>query len=313
MRYIANIIPAASKVLPDYFKGNPEKIKSISTKTQWASYTIAIIFFLFAFGTLYHPLLSLLAAAMGLGLLPSVHRWLEKKLKFDYTTSVKLKAYVILTIPLLLLTGYYGKTDTKLAHEYFLKEEQIKREQAIAAVKDSVRRDSLYTYISLLQHKQKQGNLSSKEAVAILEKSLLLAESEGEKRDVSNIKFDIDKENTLRLVKEGKYQPAVQPLTELLSQSPEDAILLYNRALCYDRLGEPEGAVRDLQLAMKAGSKEAEKYHDKINPVRKKVIGYVTRCCDGTTSSASGRGACSWHGGVCNWNDPIYETYRKYE
>jgi len=24
-------------------------------------------------------------------------------------------------------------------------------------------------------------------------------------------------------------------------------------------------------------------------------------CCDGTESSATGRGACSWHGGVCQW------------
>jgi hypothetical protein len=25
------------------------------------------------------------------------------------------------------------------------------------------------------------------------------------------------------------------------------------------------------------------------------------RCSDGTTSSATGRGACSWHGGVAEW------------
>jgi hypothetical protein len=24
-------------------------------------------------------------------------------------------------------------------------------------------------------------------------------------------------------------------------------------------------------------------------------------CCDGIRSNATGRGACSWHGGVCNW------------
>jgi hypothetical protein len=24
-------------------------------------------------------------------------------------------------------------------------------------------------------------------------------------------------------------------------------------------------------------------------------------CCDGTRSYATGRGACSWHGGVCQW------------
>lgn len=64
---------------------------------------------------------------------------------------------------------------------------------------------------------------------------------------------------------------------------------------------------------MKMGSTEAEKSYNKFNPLRKKVISYTTRCCDGTSSSSKGRGTCSHHGGVCNWNEPIYEEYRQYE
>jgi hypothetical protein len=30
-------------------------------------------------------------------------------------------------------------------------------------------------------------------------------------------------------------------------------------------------------------------------------------CCDGTSSNATGRGACSWHGGVCTW---LYDYIR---
>lgn len=39
-----------------------------------------------------------------------------------------------------------------------------------------------------------------------------------------------------------------------------------------------------------------------------KVIGYCTRCMDGTfsPSCATGRGACSHHGGVAQWNAPRY-------
>ena len=33
-------------------------------------------------------------------------------------------------------------------------------------------------------------------------------------------------------------------------------------------------------------------------------------CCDGTTSNATGSGACSWHGGVCSWiNDYVRYKY----
>lgn len=40
---------------------------------------------------------------------------------------------------------------------------------------------------------------------------------------------------------------------------------------------------------------------------REEVTGYCTLCVDGTysPSCATGRGACSWHGGVAQWNAPI--------
>lgn len=34
-----------------------------------------------------------------------------------------------------------------------------------------------------------------------------------------------------------------------------------------------------------------------------------SRCCDGTTSSATGRGACSHHGGVCRIENVPYKEY----
>ena len=86
----------------------------------------------------------------------------------------------------------------------------------------------------------------------------------------------------------------------------------YERALCYEILKKRQEAVNDLKEAIRLNSSDAEKLHNKINPIRKRIAYYVTRCCDGTTSSAKGRGACSHHGGVCNWNDPVYEEYRKY-
>ena len=87
----------------------------------------------------------------------------------------------------------------------------------------------------------------------------------------------------------------------------------FERAKCFEKVKERALAVRDLKNAIKLGNEDADKLHNKINPEKRKITGYVTRCCDGTTSNASGRGACSRHGGVCNWNEPVYKTYRLYE
>ena len=51
----------------------------------------------------------------------------------------------------------------------------------------------------------------------------------------------------------------------------------------------------------------AEKSHKIIDTTYKEVVtSYCTLCSDGTysPSCATGRGACSWHGGVAQWNAP---------
>lgn len=52
----------------------------------------------------------------------------------------------------------------------------------------------------------------------------------------------------------------------------------------------------------------AAKTHEETSTTYKEEItGYCTLCNDGTysPSCATGRGACSWHGGVAQWNAPI--------
>lgn len=54
-----------------------------------------------------------------------------------------------------------------------------------------------------------------------------------------------------------------------------------------------------------------EKSHVQTNTTyQKKLTGYCTLCNDGTysPSCATGRGACSWHSGVQEWNAPMYST-----
>lgn len=58
-----------------------------------------------------------------------------------------------------------------------------------------------------------------------------------------------------------------------------------------------------------------EKSHtEQVTNYEKKVVGYCTLCSDGTysPSCATGRGACSHHGGVAQWNAPKYENVPVY-
>ena len=54
-----------------------------------------------------------------------------------------------------------------------------------------------------------------------------------------------------------------------------------------------------------------EKTHTKtVITYDKQITGYCTLCSDGTysPSCATGRGACSHHGGVAQWNSPVYRN-----
>lgn len=55
---------------------------------------------------------------------------------------------------------------------------------------------------------------------------------------------------------------------------------------------------------------EDEKYHYETKVTYEtKIVGYCTLCRDGTRSPScsTGRGTCSHHGGVAEWNAPIYD------
>lgn len=60
---------------------------------------------------------------------------------------------------------------------------------------------------------------------------------------------------------------------------------------------------------------EAEKSHEEtVTTYEQKLSDYCTLCNDGTysPSCATGRGACSHHGGVAQWNAPRYSNVPVY-
>src|SRR4030095_12099344 len=109
----------------------------------------------------------------------------------------------------------------------------------------------------------------------------------------SKQKVAISTTKIVTLIKAGKYNTVIPQLAGLILLEPNNADLYYNRGICYNKTGKIQEAVNDFRTAIELGSPNAEASFNKINPIRKRVIGYLTLCCDGSTSSSSGRGTCS--------------------
>ncbi len=60
---------------------------------------------------------------------------------------------------------------------------------------------------------------------------------------------------------------------------------------------------------------EEKSHTETVTKYKKEIINYCTLCNDGTYSPtcATGRGACSHHGGVAQWNAPVYGQVAYYE
>lgn len=311
MRYVPNLIPEKSKVLKDYFKDESNKSHQLNSNQKALGWIFGILFLLIALIYIVHPILSILFGLLGFILIPLGHRLIEQKLNFRLTNKLKLVFCTVLFISSIPLARHYKDIDKQEAKLEKAKDEQKHIEKEIAEKKNQIRKDSLDYYLQssnsfLNEHKPLQANKQ-------LTYALAFATSQEEKDLISNKQIEISKINAFDLVKSGKYKNALPELNNLIELGGNNSELLYNRAICYSKIGRIQDAVTDCKTAISLGNADAEKLHNKINPIKKRVSYYVTRCCDGSTSSTKGQGACSHHGGVCNWNEPVYEEYRKYE
>jgi tetratricopeptide (TPR) repeat protein len=311
MRYVPNLIPENSKVLQNYFKGDINKVTIKNPLLDAIMWILGVLFFISALAYLSHTILFILFSFLGLILIPPGHLYLERKLKFRLTPKIKAVATSLLFVVTLPLTNHYSEIDKQQDYQQKLITEKIAKEKAIATQKDKQRRDSLAFYIQQSNHLGKLHKI--KEADTKLEYALRFATTQSEKKQIENEKIGIVVIKSLDLVKAGKYKIALPEIERLLELDSTNSELIINRALCNSRTGKIQEAVNDLKPLISNGNREAEKLHNKINPTRNRIVGYETLCYDGTTSSARGRGACSHHGGVRNWNHPIYEESRKYE
>ncbi|CAD0009911.1 hypothetical protein [Flavobacterium chungangense] len=311
MRYIPNLIPEESKVLKDYFKGSVYHKKKSGSLQPFFRWIGGAIFILFALAYLKHPLLTILFGFIGFIIIPPGHSWIEKKFRFSFTTKIKsiLGCGIFLfSVPIL---GHYDTVDKLEAQQLKLKKDKEEKVRLETQRREQIRNDSLVFYLDASS--KLADNHKTSEALKKLEKANSFAKLPSDIDKIAIEKNKIASIKTFDLVKSKNYKLALPALNELISKEGNNPNLFYNRAICYSKTGKIKEAVYDCKTAMELGDKNAEKLYNKINPIKKRIAYYVTRCCDGTTSSATGRGACSHHGGVCNWSEPVYEEYRKYE
>jgi tetratricopeptide (TPR) repeat protein len=312
MRYVPNLIPENAKVLPEYFKGDIYKAANKNQLRDGILWFLGIVFFICALAFIKdHPLLFLLFGLLGFILIPPGHEFVEKKLRFNFTPKIKTAAASFLFIGSGLLSNHYFDIDEQKAYQQKLLDEKAATEKAIAVQKEQQKKDSLTYYIQ--QSNQLVEKHKLEEAQKQLQYASIFANNQSDKNQIEKANISITSVRANDLIKAGQYKVALAEIDNLLNANPDNADLLYNRAVCYSKTGKVQEAVNDLKVLIKAGNSDAQKLHEKINPLQKRVIDHVVRCRDGTTSDATGRGACSHHGGVANWNEPVYGEYRKYD
>lgn len=311
MKYYPGLIRPEMKVLPHYFKGEAYIPTKENKLLLFLWYISSICFFLVAFASIRHVGLALLLAIIGFILLPQGHQAIEKHLRFHLTTIPKLIACAILFIGIFPMTSHYTKADRIETAQLKVRMEEEAKVKAEEFRKNQVRLDSLSHYLQTGKDLIKSHHLA--QSLQTLSYASIFAASQAEKNTIDQQVNIVNSIQANEFIKTGNYQKALPLINNLLAGDANNVDLRYQRALCYSKTGRIQEAVEDLKVAKNSDNVQAEKLYNKINPVKRRIVGYVTRCCDGSTSYSSGRGTCSHHGGVCNWNDPIYEESRKYE
>ena len=262
------------------------------------TYILAIFLFIAALGafmsSFFSGIFMLIAAFI---VLPKGHKWVEEQIKKSIPRGTTVGIVIALMFVAMLSSPHKSNLTSQEAGEGTALAAKIQEEQKLAEQE----KDSLRKYTALADSAFKVKNVAS--AAIYNDQALRYAK----KDDIKNIIANAAKYK--HLLKQ--WEDAIKEYTTLIGLTHKDSIY-YQRALCYIQQKQIKEAAQDLQIAIKLGYKEAETLHNKINPIKRKLIGTETRCCDGSTSYSTGKGACSHHGGVCNWNAPVYREFREY-
>lgn len=306
MPYIPDLIPKENRVLPDYFNVHNPKGKSGKERSEPLAIIAAIVFFAAALFFYHYLFMALFLAISGFICTGPGKRSVEKAGDFKLTPKIRMLFCGMLLVLCIPLWPYYLQVDADA--EQARQETQRKAQQftADSLKQENNRRDSLARYLAATKQQP------TKPLIDKIKYGEKFAATDDERRQLKDVLQRVNLQYIADLIRQKQFDNAQPVLDEALKDDPGNPNLLYNRALCYLSHKNFVLAVNDLDSAMNRGYKAADGLYNKINPLRKRIVGYETLCSDGSSSSATGRGACSWHGGVAQWNHPIYETYRKY-
>lgn len=104
-----------------------------------------------------------------------------------------------------------------------------------------------------------------------------------------------------------KNKSAISEFKKAVKAEPRNDTYLYNLGITHFSVRNKKRAKSYFKQAMDSGNKDACKEYRELTARAKYYK--RSRCCDGTTSSALGRGACSHHGGVCRLENVPYKEY----
>ncbi|MCC6372966.1 MAG: hypothetical protein IT236_18330 [Bacteroidia bacterium] len=256
-----------------------------------------------------HWFVFVLFCFLAIKIIPSIYRWFIVRFKFRHSSPIAaLLSFLIYIFSGLILLGIYVNTNKNNSAAGLVAEKR-RQETPDMELKKQQYRDSFNHYYN---YGIKQLNRRKKQAAVKAFETAGKFASEDEKNTLNTETNKLYNSLAEDLFKNAEYAKAIEAYSTLIRTNPGQSSYLFQRAQCYLQSNKTKDAVNDLKQAVDLGNNAALLLYEKINPLKKRVAYYVTRCCDGTTSSAKGRGACSHHGGVCDWNEPVYEEYREY-
>ncbi len=314
-KYLSNLIPDQHRVMPHYFKES-KPLTSSEKKTFNGWWFVSLLLFLLAIAVLpIYEGLSFWLLLMSFLVAPWVTGFLQQKLRFQYTRKLKIQVFAGLSV-IAVLPGYeFIVKRQEMVAQRILGEKQAQQKALLAiqaeenaASQNKARKDSLQWRLTKIEP-----TLKKKQYAKAIQQ---LAEIQKQLRATDTQETKIVRQQLAQAyLATHQFARALPLYTQLIENESNNGDYLYQRAICFQKSNQTREAVTDAYHASRYGSKAGEKLYNQLNPEKKRLLYYQTVCCDGSysPSNAKGRGACSHHGGVCDWNYPIYETYRKYD
>jgi tetratricopeptide (TPR) repeat protein len=109
------------------------------------------------------------------------------------------------------------------------------------------------------------------------------------------------------LVSQEKYKQAIRTYARYLKLNNSNPKVYTSLGMSYEKIKNKSKAKLNYRNAINIEGKGGEACR-RLRELTIRIVGYnyYSKCCDGTTSSSTGRGTCSHHGGVCyKMKEPI--------